>query len=151
MERRITKTRDTHRMSIDDSFKRLEREERVNKRIAERIDWHNLAAANINDYIAVWTDIERAPTATPEGKKDMANRVTIYSYLRDTHAAQTVGDAWNCLAERKVANEVVLAWITNRKIHADTELIDATKKGYPQYAGMIEKHQPRTMRYPDHL
>lgn len=62
----------------------------------------------------------------------------MFSYLRDTHQAQTVGEAWDCLAQRRVDFQVVKLWV-DEKMAVDPGVFDAIAEGYPELKTELQK------------
>lgn len=105
----------------------------------------SLSGMNINSFIASMSDIARNPiepgSETDRRTAHSLNRqVGMYSYLRDKTNAQTVGEAWQGLRQRKVDPKVVRLWVEEGMAINRNEF-DAVAEGYPELMEDLKRIQ----------
>jgi hypothetical protein len=69
----------------------------------------------------------------------MNRKIGVYSYLRDTHQAQTVGDAEEILRQHKVDPKIVRMWVEERMVDWTPFLSNPIAEGYPELTADMEK------------
>ena len=92
---------------------------------------------NINDIIAIFSDIARFPGLTTA---DYWHKTAwMYSSLRDQYTCRTLDDTIALLSERKVPSYKVSFWLTEYYLLSDRHTL-AIRSGYPELSSLVDSY-----------
>ena len=96
---------------------------------------------SINNYIEFLTNdpnsVLHGIPLNPDERKLTRYEIGMYSHLRDSFHAQTLGEARLVLEQRKIAPKIVKLWI-EEGMALDPREFDAISKGYPEFQEDME-------------
>jgi hypothetical protein len=78
------------------------------------------------------SDRDKQERANIKHKLRYEHQAGVYSYMRDSHKAKTVGDVEDKLRQHQVEPEVVRVWVEGRMIEHDDLMEQAIAEGYPE-------------------